>query len=109
MNVKEMIEAGCYESKLVNPNYRDPQGEGLLMGLNSTYDERQQLRKAYQEDGERLRAEFKKDALTEMSILDHPVVEECWALAWKYGYDSSGYSGVLVVLNELVGLLGDNY
>ncbi len=68
--------------------------------------------KLYRDDERILIAGFKKDALIELEILNHPVVDRCWELAEKYGSTLSpeyNFSLVWEILKELNELLGDNY
>lgn len=67
------------------------------------YDEK---RKAYDEEDYRLEQEFKKNALEEVGLTNHPKADKIYAYAWQEGH-SSGFSEVFNTLLELSELFLD--
>lgn len=63
----------------------------------ATYSKDPETWAAYHNDDNRLREQFKKDALKECGIQNHPKAEVAWAHAWAEGH-SNGFSDVLYYL-----------
>lgn len=60
--------------------------------------------KAYDEEYRRLYFLFKKDALNDVGLIDHPKAEKVFSLAWEKGH-SGGLNDVYCELGELADLL----
>ncbi len=64
-------------------------------------------REAYKADVSRLNDEFKRDALAEAGLTDHPKADRIFAYAWQEGH-SAGFHDVLSHLTDLADLFLDD-
>jgi len=61
---------------------------------------------AYKDELARLDAEFKRDALKEVGLENHPKANKAFAFAWSLGH-ASGFSEVFSYLEEIAEILKD--
>lgn len=61
---------------------------------------------AHMADSRRLNEEFKRDALEEVGLTDHPKAEKAWSFAWEEGR-SAGRSEVFGYLDRIAEVLKD--
>jgi hypothetical protein len=109
MDIHEKIRNGDYENTKPFPTSAD------FKAARNKYNEAEGLAatglwqaktKAYNDENNRLYAQFKKDLFAYLEITDHPKAEKLFALAWSHGH-ASGYSEVAVYADEFVELLRD--
>ena len=114
VDLGERIRSGYYESKVPFPARTDyvivEEIETQRLGKQTLkgFDEEgyRKARDAHNADEQRLHTEFRKDALADCGITDHPKADKCFALAWEHGH-SSGYHDVLNHLREFSELIKD--
>jgi hypothetical protein len=71
---------------------------------NVSDEERRNMKEAYRLEDDRLFEIFKKDAIKEVGLENHPAAEKAFQLAWERGH-SCGYAEVFIYLEELADLL----
>lgn len=87
-----------------------PSGAGPSLGglpakprVSREQDFRQQM-DAYQKEIRRLDEMFRRDAIEQANLKDHPKAKAAYGLAWEYGH-SAGYAEVYYYLLDLADLL----
>ena len=90
MTIYEKISNGYYDTKLPYVTYNKDKKANI----------------AYHNDQNRLVELFKKDALKEVGLANHPKSDKIYAKAWENGH-SAGYNEVLNHLKDLAELFED--
>lgn len=95
-NIHEKLRDGDYETKLEYVSYKRRNEPDYLA-----------KREARAADSARLMDEFKRDALAEAGLTDHPKADRIYAYAWQEGH-AYGCSEVLSHLMDLADLFLDD-
>lgn len=61
----------------------------------------------FDQEEARIYEQFRQDALVEVGILNHPMADELYSLAWKFGH-IGGLPEVFTHLKDYVGIYIDN-
>ena len=94
MSIYESIEAGIYKNPNPYPaDIKDPKARKVKLILY------------YQKEAE-CKEMFKKDALEDLGLSNHPKADKLFDIAWERGH-ASGYQSVWSVMIDLAPLLQD--
>lgn len=114
--IHEKISSGHYNTKVTYPHRADynvsesvqTKQLGVQDAKGFRPDDYRAAMKLYNEDNAKLLAEYKKDALAETGLTDHPRAEKAWDMAWDHAYSSGWEHNVLSELQDLADLLLDD-
>jgi hypothetical protein len=88
--VLERLKQGCYAPKSPWPTKINAQEEAL--------------KKAYRDEVQQLREQFKQDLFEEHGVTGNPKAQRCFELAWEHGH-AEGKHEVIIYFEDFVELI----